>query len=204
MPSILWKGRRTLETIQTIPCGLPCRDPPIHHSHRFLQDKSSSNHQRLARALAKIDSSFQEQMKKTSASLNSVGTTEEGAEDASTPIRGVKKNRDLAILKASDSAKVWENLARIHEHFLSEACIYEAIMRPSPGSQARLLTLGCPVCTPRLCSLLKPYSMISHQISHQTRRRIISTSTLPGCLPNHIAPRRKMLLAHVPKPHWRR
>lgn len=52
-----------------------------------------------------MDASFQEQMKKTLAFLNSVGTTEKVAEGASTPIQGAKRNRDLAILKASESAK---------------------------------------------------------------------------------------------------
>lgn len=81
-----------------------------------------------------IDSSFQKQMKRTSAFLNGVGTTEEGVEEGtSAPIGGVKKNRDLATLEASDGAKVFQ-------HFLSETCnYYEAIL-----FLKNLLTRGCP------------------------------------------------------------
>lgn len=76
------------------------------------QERVLSNHQRIARAVAKIDEQFQQQMSKASATLNDVdragNTRGGGLPHASTnSSTGIEKNRDLAIMVASDSAKVF-------------------------------------------------------------------------------------------------
>lgn len=85
--------RRTLALYRTNPC------PPS-------QDRVRLNHQRIARAVAKIDNQFEEQMTQASATLNSVEKI--GGVDGSTAsqLKGVDNNRDLAVMAASDSAKV--------------------------------------------------------------------------------------------------
>lgn len=76
------------------------------------QERVLSNHQRIARAVAKIDEQFQQQMSKASATLNDVdraGNTRGGGlpHASANSSTGIEKNRDLAIMAASDSAKVF-------------------------------------------------------------------------------------------------
>lgn len=75
------------------------------------QERVRSNHQRIARAVAKIDEQFQQQMDQASATLEGVDRADStlggGLPHASTvSTTGADDNRDLAIMVASDSAKV--------------------------------------------------------------------------------------------------
>lgn len=63
--------------------------------------------------MAKVDSQFQEQMSQASATLDGVDRAEGGGGGGgrsvvSSVVGGAEKNRDLAVMAASDSAKVRE------------------------------------------------------------------------------------------------
>lgn len=87
--------------------------PPLPTSYHVPQEKVRLSHQRIARALAKVDSKFQEQMSQASATLDGVDRAENGGgwgggSAASSVVGVAEKNRELAVLAASDSAKVWK------------------------------------------------------------------------------------------------
>ncbi|CAM9262801.1 unnamed protein product, partial [Hapterophycus canaliculatus] len=71
------------------------------------QEKVRLNHLRIARAVAKVDSQFQEQMSVASATLNEVESGDAGRGSvASFDGGGKEQHRGLAIMAASDSAKL--------------------------------------------------------------------------------------------------
>ena len=85
----------------------------LHTSCHAPQERVRLNHQRIARAVARVDSQFQEQMSQASATLDGVDRARSGGGGdrrsvVSSVGGGAEKNRDLAILAASDSAKVRE------------------------------------------------------------------------------------------------
>eukprot|EP00903_Cladosiphon_okamuranus_P008959 g8573.t1 len=75
------------------------------------QERVRLNHQRIARAVARVDSQFQQQMSQASATLDGVERAESGGDgdggsSVSSVARGAEKNRDLAVMAASDGAKL--------------------------------------------------------------------------------------------------
>ncbi|CBN77134.1 hypothetical protein Esi_0036_0099 [Ectocarpus siliculosus] len=80
-------------------------------------EKVRRNHQRIARAVAKVDAQFQEQMSVASATLNGVDRAEKSGGDAGSGAGagdrvtsavggGAEKSRDLAVMAASDGPKL--------------------------------------------------------------------------------------------------
>lgn len=93
------------------PSCLTPRRPLSPTSSHAPQEKVRMNHQRIACAVARVDSQFQEQMSQASATLNGVDRAESGRGGSGGSVvssvgRGAEKNRELAVMAASDSAKV--------------------------------------------------------------------------------------------------
>lgn len=83
------------------------------HNAVFEQEKVRLRHQQIARAVAKVDQQLQKEMDEASAALNSVEETEgvagrrqDECSSAFTKAPRKEMNRDLAVMAASDSAKV--------------------------------------------------------------------------------------------------
>lgn len=71
------------------------------------QEKVRLNHERIARAEAKVDTQFQEQMSVASATLSEVETGGNGSGSVVSSAGGrTEQHRGLAIMAASESAKV--------------------------------------------------------------------------------------------------
>eukprot|EP00752_Nemacystus_decipiens_P007282 g6518.t1 len=75
------------------------------------QERVRLNHQRIARAVARVDSQFQEQMSQASATLDGVDRAESGEGGGGGSVvsslgGGGEKNREMAVMAASDSAKL--------------------------------------------------------------------------------------------------
>lgn len=74
----------------------------------LAQERVLLNHQRIARAVARTDTQLQEQMSQASSSLQGVDSKTEGIQrQAAAGVTGkAERNRDLAIMIASDAPKV--------------------------------------------------------------------------------------------------